>query len=98
MPSRLLPVCESAHAPAILAWQDAGQAVWELNAAVKGWSPTRLADAALDKATLIALSANAMPEDIERARALGFDDYWTKPIDFRQFLGGLDRLAGAAGP
>jgi PAS domain S-box-containing protein len=29
----------------------------------------------------IAVSANAMPEDIERALALGFTDYWTKPID-----------------
>ncbi len=38
----------------------------------------------------VALSANAMPEDIERARAAGFDDYWTKPIDFRSFLGALE--------
>jgi CheY-like chemotaxis protein len=37
----------------------------------------------------IALSANAMPEDIERARAAGFVDYWTKPIDFRAFLAAL---------
>ncbi len=37
----------------------------------------------------VALSANAMPEDIARARAAGFDDYWTKPIDFRRFLGAL---------
>jgi PAS domain S-box-containing protein len=40
----------------------------------------------------VALSANAMPEDIARARHAGFDDYWTKPIDFTEFLGGLDRL------
>ena len=40
----------------------------------------------------VALSANAMPEDIARAKAAGFDDYWTKPIDFAEFLGGLDRL------
>ncbi|MFT3665218.1 PAS domain-containing protein [Piscinibacter sp.] len=38
----------------------------------------------------VALSANAMPEDIARARAAGFDDYWTKPIDFRGFLGALE--------
>lgn len=40
----------------------------------------------------IALSANAMPEDIRQARAAGFDDYWTKPIDFQAFLAGLDAL------
>jgi len=39
----------------------------------------------------IALSANAMPEDIARARAAGFADYWTKPIDFRAFLEALQR-------
>jgi PAS domain S-box-containing protein len=45
-------------------------------------------------ARLVALSANAMPDAAARARAAGFDDYWTKPIDFKQFLDGLDRLAG----
>ena len=40
----------------------------------------------------IALSANAMPDDIERGLAAGFDDYWTKPIKFRPFLDALDRL------
>ncbi|MEO8805444.1 MAG: PAS domain-containing protein [Burkholderiaceae bacterium] len=44
----------------------------------------------------IALSANGMSEDIARARAEGFDDYWTKPIDFKRFLADLDALAGSA--
>jgi PAS domain S-box-containing protein len=44
---------------------------------------------------MIALSANAMPEDVARAKAAGFDDYWTKPIDFTRFLDGLDALARA---
>jgi CheY-like chemotaxis protein len=46
-------------------------------------------------ATLVALSANAVPEEAARARAAGFDDYWTKPIDFNQFLGGLERIAAS---
>jgi PAS domain S-box-containing protein len=40
----------------------------------------------------IALSANAMPEDVSRALAEGFDDYWTKPIDFSIFIAAMDRL------
>jgi PAS domain S-box-containing protein len=39
---------------------------------------------------IVALSANAMPDELARARAAGFDDYWTKPIDFGSFLAGLD--------
>jgi CheY-like chemotaxis protein len=50
----------------------------------------------LSGTTCIALSANAMPEDIARARQAGFDDYWTKPIDFSRFLKGLDQLAQAS--
>ena len=33
------------------------------------------------------------PTTSQRALRAGFDDYWTKPIDFNQFLAGLDRLA-----
>ena len=40
----------------------------------------------------IALSADAMAEQIDAARAAGFDDYWTKPIDVPQVLAGLDRV------
>jgi signal transduction histidine kinase/CheY-like chemotaxis protein len=40
----------------------------------------------------IALSANAMPDDVQAARAAGFDDYWTKPIDVRRFLAAIDAL------
>jgi PAS domain S-box-containing protein len=43
--------------------------------------------------TIVALSANAMPEDVNRARQAGFDDYWTKPIDFHTFLRNLTSLA-----
>ena len=40
----------------------------------------------------IALSANAMPDDIASGIKAGFDDYWTKPIRFKPFLDALDRL------
>ncbi len=51
------------------------------------------AEPVLASTTMVALSANAMPEDTRRAREAGFDDYWTKPIDFAAFLGALDALA-----
>ena len=35
---------------------------------------------------VVALSANAMPEDIEKARTAGFTDYITKPININKFL------------
>ncbi len=42
----------------------------------------------------MALSANAMPDDIERALQAGAADYWTKPLDFRAFMAALDTLFG----
>jgi CheY-like chemotaxis protein len=46
----------------------------------------------------VALSANAMVEDVRRAREAGFDDYWTKPIDLAAFLLEIDRLADRLRP
>jgi CheY-like chemotaxis protein len=34
---------------------------------------------------VIAVSANVMPEDIEKGLQSGFDDYITKPIDIKKF-------------
>lgn len=42
----------------------------------------------------IALSANAIPEEIERALSAGLSDYWTKPLDFKAFMASLDALFG----
>ena len=41
---------------------------------------------------IVALSANAMPEDIKRASKAGFRDYLTKPIDILRLLKVLDDL------
>jgi CheY-like chemotaxis protein len=51
------------------------------------------AEPALAGCRFVALSADAMPEHISEARAAGFHDYWTKPIDFERFLAGLDQVA-----
>ena len=50
------------------------------------------------KTPCIALSANAMPDDIARGLAAGFTDYWTKPIDFRRFLAALEERFPATSP
>jgi PAS domain S-box-containing protein len=50
------------------------------------------ADAALRGSRCIALSADAMSEQVETALAAGFDAYWTKPIDVGRVLADLGRL------
>ena len=52
------------------------------------------ADPATARLPCIALSANAMPADLQAAREAGFDDYWTKPIHFDRFLGDLSAWLG----
>ncbi len=47
----------------------------------------------------IALSADALPEQIAAARAAGFDDYWTKPLDLLKLVPRLlDLLAAQSQP
>ncbi len=50
---------------------------------------------ALQRCRMVAVSADAMPEHVAWARAQGFDDYWTKPLQFDQFLARLDALASS---
>jgi PAS domain S-box-containing protein len=44
---------------------------------------------------IVALSANAMPRDIERGLAAGFFSYLTKPIKVKEFMEALDAALGA---
>jgi PAS domain S-box-containing protein len=46
----------------------------------------------------VALSADAMPDQINEARARGFVDYLTKPLDVGRFLALLDQLAYPPAP
>ncbi|MBO4295362.1 MAG: response regulator, partial [Desulfovibrio sp.] len=51
-----------------------------------------LADPALASIPVVAMTANAMQEDIERARQCGMDGHIAKPIDIEAMLGTLDRI------
>lgn len=51
------------------------------------------ADPVTARTACVALSADAMPEQIRAALDAGFDDYWTKPIDVPTIIAALaDRL------
>jgi PAS domain S-box-containing protein len=50
-----------------------------------------LADRRLRRIPVIAVTANAMPRDVERGRAAGFVAYLTKPLDVGEFLNTIDR-------
>ena len=47
---------------------------------------------------VVAVSANAMPKDLERGRAAGFADYVTKPIDVGRLLRVVDQLTSRGRP
>ena len=50
------------------------------------------AEARLKTIPVVAITANAMPRDIERGKAAGFVDYLTKPLDVARFNAMLDRV------
>ena len=56
------------------------------------------ADPATSGIRLVALSADALPEQIDAALAMGFEDYLTKPINFRDLLDVLGRTHARADP
>ncbi|HSQ79584.1 MAG TPA: response regulator [Casimicrobiaceae bacterium] len=61
-----------------------------------GWEATRRIKAApgTRRIPVIALSANAMTGDREKALAAGCDDFETKPVDLPRLLGKIRALAG----
>ncbi len=54
------------------------------------------ADTRLKFIPVVAVTANAMPRDIERGRAAGFAEYLTKPLDVGQFLKTMDRCLASS--
>jgi two-component system cell cycle response regulator DivK len=64
-----------------------------------GWQATRQIKAAPDikHIPVIALTANAMAGDREKALAAGCDDYDTKPIELPRLLGKIKSLVERAG-
>ena len=48
------------------------------------------ADARLKAIPVIAVTANALPRDVERGLAAGFADYLTKPLDVGRFIATID--------
>ena len=55
---------------------------------VDGWEATRIlkADPATATIPIIALTAHALPEDRERAQAVGCDGYLAKPVEPRRVI------------
>ena len=64
-----------------------------------GWEATRRLKAAPETGSIpiLALPANAMSDDWDKALAAGCDDYDTKPIEFSGLLGKIEFLLGNEG-
>jgi len=66
---------------------------------VDGWEATRRLKASKETQAIpvIALTAHAMPADLEKALQAGCEDYDTKPVELPRLLGKIERLLRAAG-
>ncbi|WP_295641523.1 PAS domain-containing protein [uncultured Methylibium sp.] len=54
------------------------------------------ADPRLARLPCVAVSADAMPHEVARARAAGFDDYWTKPLDISRLVERMEQVLARA--
>jgi len=63
-----------------------------------GWEATRRLKASTETQAIpvIALTAHAMPADLEKALQAGCEDYDTKPVELPRLLGKIERLLRAA--
>lgn len=61
---------------------------------ISGWEATRLIKAqdATSSIPIIALTADAMPSDREKALDAGCDDYDSKPVEFERLLSKIGTL------
>ena len=61
---------------------------------IDGWEATRQvkANAVTAAIPVIALTAHAMAEDEQKARAAGCDDFDTKPVDIQRLVGKINAL------
>jgi two-component system cell cycle response regulator DivK len=61
---------------------------------IDGWQVIELlkSEAATREVPLIILTAHALVNDRARADEIGCKDYFSKPVDFKQLLGTIDRL------
>ena len=66
---------------------------------VDGWEATRRLKASKETQAIpvIALTAHAMPADLEKALQAGCEDYDTKPVELPRLLGKIERILRAAG-
>ena len=61
-----------------------------------GLSATRIikGDKDLKQIPIVAVTALAMPEDLDKALKAGCDDYDTKPVEFKRLLGKINSFLG----
>jgi signal transduction histidine kinase/ActR/RegA family two-component response regulator len=52
----------------------------------------------LDEVPAFMCSADAMPDDVQRAAAAGFAGYWSKPINIARIMSDLDRISQGLAP